>query len=84
MARIAEKESAYNYGKRYVQTEPNIWEGREARGPRTIKRCGHTIKAKVGPSVWVLSPHGSDMGGLSTENQDSERNAGTQEVGQNR
>lgn len=46
MARTVEKESAYNYGKRDVQKEPNIWEGREARGPRAIKRRGYTVKAK--------------------------------------
>lgn len=56
--RIAEKESACNYGKRYVQTV-HIWEGREVRGPRAIKRRGHTVKAKpsqakcLGPlSTW--------------------------------
>lgn len=32
------EESACNHGKRLMQTEPNIWEGEEARGSRALKR----------------------------------------------
>lgn len=37
MTRIAEKESAYNYGKRYVQTEPTYGKAGRLEDPAQLR-----------------------------------------------